>query len=134
MILPGNIIKHIPLLLIAIYGFYSLLNTGSEIYHLSQEEAQMKNKIVILNEKKQELKEKLELTNSEDFVEKEARTRLNMKKPGEEVYIVPTSENKDSTNREQIDYKNNINNYNVLGITTEVKTKSNAELWADILF
>lgn len=53
---------------------------------LAREEAELKNK-------SQYLKEELDNLNRPDFLEKEARTRLNLKKEGELVLVVVSEDN-----------------------------------------
>lgn len=42
-----------------------------------------------LEKQKEDLKRELEFRNSPEFIEQEARNKLNMSKPGEELYIKP---------------------------------------------
>lgn len=53
---------------------------------LTREESELKNK-------SQYLKEELDSLNRPDFLEKEARTRLNLKKEGESVLVVVSENN-----------------------------------------
>lgn len=117
MILPDLLKKSI-VLSIFIYGVYNLTVTARDIIDLSQKEKELNNKIENLSSEKTNLERKLEILNSDEFVEKEARTKLNMKKEGEEIYIVPVSSK--TLSNESDDSK--------------MKEKSNLELWLEVLF
>ena len=62
---------------------YRLVKSGGRVGRVSRElaEAEAENK---------RLKERLEYVKSEEFVEREARERLGLGKPGEVVVILPT--------------------------------------------
>jgi len=48
-----------------------------------------KRELEVLQQQKEELRKELEYRKSAEFIEEEARNKLNMVKPGEEVYLRP---------------------------------------------
>jgi len=71
-----------------LFGLYNISTLVNDIYHLSLKEAEKNQKIETLENEKKRLNEKLSFVNSNDFIEKEARTKLNMKKENEQIYVV----------------------------------------------
>ena len=123
MFLPIFIKKSV-LVLLLIYSLYSLINTFFSIHsNVLQKDAEYKDKILGLKDEKNELEKKLITINSDDFVEKEARSRLNMKKEGEEVYLVSSNEAKKA---EEIKYMETV--------PVISKNHSNFDKWMEILF
>ena len=49
----------------------------------------MEEKVLRLEEKKKELSEKYQYYQTPEFIEEEARNKLNMAKPGETIVILP---------------------------------------------
>ena len=105
-----------------------------DIISLANSEEEANKQISKLNEQKSILEKRLDVVNSDLFVEREARTRLNMKKEGEEVYIVPTSTS--STDSQKDDNQKFLESTNVLGSNTykEIEEKSNFQRWLEVLF
>ena len=83
----------------------------------------MHNKILGLKDEKKSLEDKFQIINSDDFVEKEARTKLNMKKEGEDVYILPSNE---APKSQEISY--------VEGNSSNLNKTSNFQKWMELLF
>ena len=114
------LLKRIVFYSLLIYAFYSLSITTRDIYSLSSKESEKVNKITSLEDQKEKKNLELNYLNSDEFVEKEARTKLNMKKENEQVFVVPvesSSQNSDSNN--------------VLGAQ---KSRSNLQKWMEVLF
>lgn len=63
-------------------NIYRLLKTGDQVKLVQQ-------RLEKLEKEHQELLEKKEYYQSEEFVEQEARNRLNLGKPGETIVILP---------------------------------------------
>lgn len=84
----------------------------------------MHKQILGLETQKKDLEDKFKVINSDDFVEKEARTRLNMKKEGEEVYIVNDNSSKNSN--ENISY--------VESTAVSSQKTSYFQRWVELLF
>lgn len=73
-------------------GFYLIIGLTRELLVLvkkSERTQKMEEEISKLEAKKQALKEKLEYVRSEEFVEKEAREKLDMAKEEEVVVVLP---------------------------------------------
>ena len=83
----------------------------------------MHNKILGLKDEKKNLEDKFQIINSDDFVEKEARTKLNMKKEGLDVYIFPSNE---APKSQEISY--------VEGNSSNLNKTSNFQKWMELLF
>ena len=78
------------LLILIFSGFLAVSN-----YRISQKKSalnsrldQLKSEIQEIEAKKQELQAKLNQSSQEDYLEKEAREKFNLQKPGEEVVVV----------------------------------------------
>lgn len=78
--------------LILIWLVISVVRESYRKYQLTQEINQLKSEIERLEGSNQDLANLLEYFQQESFLEKEARLKLNLKKPGEKVVIVPRSE------------------------------------------
>ncbi len=125
MYLP-RLLKNLIYLSVFVYFLYSVYATSSAIYNSSKKTEEIIHKKDSLGAKKQELESKLQVINTDDFVEKEARTKLNMKKEGEEMYLMPKN---DQEKTENITYQETFDfNYE------EKDTRSNFEKWVQILF
>jgi len=125
MYLP-RLLKNLIYLSVFVYFLYSVYATSSAIYSSSKKTEEIIHKKDVLGAKKQELESKLQVINTDDFVEKEERTKLNMKKEGEELYLMPKN---DQEKPENITYQETFDfNYE------EKDTRSNFEKWVQILF
>lgn len=123
MFLPDFLKKSI-LVVLLIYSIYSIGSTFYSIHsNVIQKDNEYKEKILGLKTEKSNLEEKLQVINSDEFVEKEARTRLNMKKEGEEVYLISS---KEAPKSEEVKYTETTAKMN--------KNLSNFDKWMDILF
>ena len=123
MFLPDFLKKSI-LVVLLIYSMYSIGSTFYSIHsNVIQKDTEYKEKILGLKTEKSSLEDKLQVINSDEFVEKEARTRLNMKKEGEEVYLISP---KEAPKSEEVKYTETTAKMN--------KNLSNFDKWMDILF
>ena len=101
-----------------------MFNTFFSIHtNVIKKDQEYKEKILGLKSEKIDLEQKLEVINSEEFVEKEARTRLNMRKEGEEVYLISSNESKKD---EEVVYTESN--------TGLAKKTSNFHKWMELLF
>jgi cell division protein FtsB len=78
--------------LIILFSLYLIVSLSREIFDLIQKEKVIGKEELKLEELKVEtqvLKEQLDYVQSEEFVEKEAREKLGMTRPGETVVILP---------------------------------------------
>jgi len=123
MFLPEFLKKSI-LLFLLIYSIYSLVVTFLSIHsNVIQKDNEYKERILGLKDEKAQLENKLNRINSDEFVEKEARTRLNMRKEGEEIYLLSGNEAKKA---EEVTYSDTNPN--------SAKNDSNLSRWMEILF
>ena len=122
MFLPF-LLKKIILPGIVLFGFYQIYMTIDSVYQTSEKKDVLNQQILGLKDQKRTLEDKFLVINSDEFVEMEARTKLSMKKEGEEVYLVPSTV---APAAEKIDY-----------IETDarlVMKKSNFSKWVELLF
>lgn len=85
------------ILSLAIVGYLTFLNLkmNKKRQLLLSQISALEKEIQILEQKNRKLKDDISKIESESFLEKEARERLGLKKPGEEVVVVlPSKENK----------------------------------------
>lgn len=80
------------LLLACIWLSISLVKAIYKKHQLNQEIASVKSEIEKLDKKSQELTQTLDYFKSQSFLEKEAKEKLNLKKEGETVVMVPESQ------------------------------------------
>lgn len=85
---------------LAIVGLlvFSNLKIGERKKEVTSQIEVLKQEIQKLEERNAQLKSGISQSLSPDFLEKEARERLGLKKPGEEVVVVKKIENKESSN------------------------------------
>ena len=78
--------------LIIIIGAYLLINLGRRVYDLYRTSDRMVNaekKKALAQAENESLKKEIGYRNSEFYVEKEAREKLNLAKPEEKVAVIP---------------------------------------------
>ena len=89
------------LIISAITIFLTVMNIriNQKRAQLSEKVESLKNEIKTAEERNKELTRQVSQSSQEEFIEKEARERLNLKKPGENVLVVvpPPAENKGAT-------------------------------------
>jgi cell division protein FtsB len=77
---------------IIILGTYLLINTIRNLWRLHQARqlvGREQQKVEQLAEENQQLTDRLEAVSTDQFVEQQARDKLNMAKPGETTVLVP---------------------------------------------
>lgn len=123
MFLPDFLKKTIFLILL-IYSIYSIGSTFWSIHtNVIEKDKEYQDKILGLKDERNKLQEKLNSINTDEFVEKEARTRLNMRKEGEEVFLITSNEAEKS---EAVSYTETTDRFK--------KTRSNFDKWMELLF
>jgi cell division protein FtsB len=123
MFLPDFLKKTIFLILL-IYSIYSIGSTFWSIHtNVIEKDKEYQDKILGLKDERNKLQEKLNSINTDEFVEKEARTRLNMRKEGEEVFLITSNEAEKS---EVVSYTETTDRFK--------KTRSNFDKWMELLF
>ena len=78
-----------------------------------------------LSDRKSDLKRDREFMSSSFYIEKEARNKLNLVLPGEEIYVYPDDKNARNVLPEFSDK---------LGSKDSVEEKSNVRLWTELFF
>ncbi|MCR4280107.1 MAG: septum formation initiator family protein [Candidatus Komeilibacteria bacterium] len=79
-------------LAVIVFFIFSTVRDYYRQQSLRDEIGDLSKQISQLSDQRQELEETWEYAQSEDFVEIEARTKLNLRKPGEKVIIVTDPE------------------------------------------
>lgn len=96
-------------LLIFLGGAVAIFNLSWQTYSLLKRQdlfVQKEKKLAELKNKNQELKETLKGVQSQEFIEKEAREKLNMGKRGEVVVILPNNRTIKQPNNKEEDLPN----------------------------
>ncbi len=90
-------------LLLAVVGFLvsANLKIDKKRAKLNQQLESLRAEYRVLLEKKEQLQAQASQVGSEDYLEKEARERFNLKKPGEEVVTILSPEEKENTEKKQ---------------------------------
>lgn len=84
--------KRLIQLLVVILGLGLIVKSSKDILRLFKAGEQIKlveQRVLQLEKEKKELLEKRQYYSSSDFIEEEARNKLNMAKPGETIVILP---------------------------------------------
>ncbi|MDO8600510.1 MAG: septum formation initiator family protein [bacterium] len=74
---------------------------AKKAYVLREERKRLETELVLLQKRKAELEEGLARLQSEAFLEREAKRRLNLKNPGEQVVVIVPEEKKEATTTPQ---------------------------------
>lgn len=91
-------IIHLLILALAIYLGMTFLNQQKLIKALESEKLKKQQEIEKLNSEIADIEEKLEYTDSLEYIEKMAREELKMVKP-DEIIIIDTNKSKDKSNK-----------------------------------
>lgn len=83
--------------LILLGAIFSLLKAIYKTYSASERIKKSEQEVASLEKRQQELKDELSVKNNLDFVEKEARDKLAMVKPGETIVVVGEDTSKKTT-------------------------------------
>jgi cell division protein FtsB len=84
--------KQIINVIIFVIGIYLIINLSKDIFRLlsmSDQLQEAEKKLVLAEKEHQDLLNKKDYWSSTDFVEEEARNKLNMNRPGETVVVLP---------------------------------------------
>ncbi len=87
-----KLISRISILLFTILLSISLLKSINNITSSNQKIQDAQNKLKELKKQNEELKIKVEGVQTQDFIEKQARDKLGLAKPGETVVVLPDPE------------------------------------------
>lgn len=83
-------------ILLGAYFIVSLSRDVSELLESQERIIKQEEGVNKLEQEQEELVQELEYVMSEEFVEKEARDKLLMSRPGEEVYVLPELDKSES--------------------------------------
>jgi cell division protein FtsL len=113
------------LIIMILISFPFVKNTLKQ-YRINKEIGELKQEISDLQNKNVDLKNFVSYLESDQFAEEQARLNLGLKKPGEEVMVIKTDNNKASTSTSTSSTMFNIPGYEKA--KPEVK-QSNPEKW-----
>lgn len=118
----NNIALKVVFIVVIIAIFFvsvSIVNVFKKRKDAESEMKKIKKEKTVLIEKKNEMANLLDYFNDKSFIEKEARRRLNLQKPGEkETIVINDKNNNDQKNSAQA---------NIFGVTDSIKEKSSAQ-------
>lgn len=124
MFIPAHV-KYIVLSLLFTIATVNFARTTLSIVESSKRLDALKNEVSALEETKVALERELDFKSTDSFIEEEARNKLNLIKPGEEVFVMP------------VDKSSRTITSQVLSATTEVDsvgTQSNFKKWVELFF
>ena len=99
-------------LILALIGLVVAVSKESyRRYQIDKEAADLKKEIAFLEEKNESLTRFLDYFNSDKFLEKEARLKLNLLKEGEKLVIISPGKEADLENRSEDIQENKISNF-----------------------
>ena len=114
--------KHIILSILLIIATVNFTRTIFNILESSKRLTNTKTEVLSLETKRTELESELEYKKTIEFIEEKARNELNLKKPGEDVFIAPEGLGEEDETEPQVAKKKTR------------REKSNAALWAELFF
>lgn len=82
-----------PLLLLGLFLVFHLSRSLWGMYHRTDRVGELKNEIQKLREEKSRLEEEKAFRQTAEFIEQEARNKLQMTKEGEHILVLPDSQN-----------------------------------------
>ena len=88
---------------------YAIIKNSGREEIVSNNTAKLSQEIQAIEKENRELAELIKYFSSSEFVDKEAREKLNMIKPGEKVVVVPQENNSEDWGNEN--EKNNLSNW-----------------------
>jgi len=102
-------------------------------YKINKEIEDLKAQIASAEKSNQQISEMIDYLGSKDFLEKEAREKLNMKKPGEEVVIIEPSPEQATSSSELAPGNNEIKKSDSLA-NEAPESESNLAKWWKFFF
>jgi cell division protein FtsL len=102
-------------------------------YKINKEVEDLKAQIASAEKSNQQISEMIDYLGSQSFLEKEAREKLNMKKPGEEVVIIEPQRQQATSVPEVLPGKNEIEKNENLA-QEPPKSESNLAKWWEFFF
>ena len=114
--------KYIALSLLFIFATVNFAKTTLDIMESSKRLEEAKSDVAAKEEDLAALEHELEYIKTTDFIEEEARNKLNLIKPGEKVFVMPLAQiPQDST-------------LNVLSAAKQLEKETPAQQWLELFF
>lgn len=117
--------KYIGFSVLLLIGSISLMRTTFEIMKSNKRLEDLRLEVALLEEDKLALVSELKFQKSDVYIEREARDKLNLVKPGENIYVLSTAF--------EDDLQKDLFKENVLSMDSEDNEKSNFKLWLDLI-
>lgn len=121
------------LLLGFIWLVVNVVNIYYRKYKINKEIEDLKAQIASAQKSNQQISEMIDYLGSRDFLEKEAREKLNMKKPGEEVVIIEPPKQQATSAKEVLSGKNETEKKDNLA-QEQPESESNLAKWWKFFF
>lgn len=124
-------------LFLLLLGFIWLVLNAVDVYYkkykINKQIEDLRAQIASAEKSNQQISEMINYLGSQSFLEKEAREKLNMKKPGEEVVIIEPQKEQATSTQEVLPGKNETEKNN--NLTQEPpKSESNLAKWWKFFF
>ena len=129
----GSRITLFLLLLGFIWLVVNVVNVYYRKYKINKEIEDLKAQIASTQKSNQQISEMIDYLGSKDYLEKEARGKLNMKKPGEEVVIIEPPKQQTTSVQEVLPGKNETGKNDNLA-QEPPKSESNLAKWWKFFF
>lgn len=94
------------ILVVLVWVVISVVKVSHKRYLLRQEVLKLQQELSQIENKNIEFSEYIQYLQSDSFIEKEARDKLNLRKEGEEVIIIPGIENQEVSGTSQFVVEN----------------------------
>ena len=115
--------KYIVISILSILATINFTKTTLNVIKSSKRLEGLQGEVIALEDQEGKLKQDIDKSKTFGFIEKEARERLNMILPGEQVYVVPDDDQDVLSSKDLYRPK-----------VSDRSTKSNVQLWLDLFF
>lgn len=109
--------------ILVVYMLFSLADISSRNFKLKQQAEKLENDISRLQSETEELSYKISYYKTDNYKEKIAREKLNMRSPGETVVIIPGQRDSNTDKNIEMGQK-----------TKKFVPRNNIEQWLEFLF
>lgn len=113
------------ILIIVFFLVFKVYSVSYERYQINKKMTMLDSAIGALNSRGDDLKALIAKFGNVDYIEKEARKKLNFQKPGEKPVIIT---------KKSAGVKNNASSGNKMSNITDTKNESNLSLWINVFF
>jgi cell division protein DivIC len=128
MNLDKSNIKYILASIILLIASISFIKTTFQIMKSSSRLETLKNEVYELEIKKADLRKEISYQKTDEYIEREARNKLNMVRPNELVYVV------DPELEKMLETNDVLSESAVFDDESRSDTSSNIRKWVDLLF